>query len=241
MIVRNTSSGWHIITQTNHAFLAAAIASNLAPKYKGKFWLETLLAIFTHETLETDFNTGEKINDLGMPIDFRQNTSTKSELYEKIEEMVQKAQNKSLIVGALVAKHLLFLHDGDIKKKRIKSLCQSTIAKAKKLHAIEDSEFEKMYGVLRFSDRLSLMIVTDELPDLDRKFEINNALSSKDTHALFKDKNKFKVSPWPFEQQLFDLYLEYRILENGKFESQEEFLNTFYKATIKKKTYSFSK
>ncbi len=239
MVVKNTSDGWDIVTQTNHALLAAQIANELLPKYKEHFWLETCLSISSHETLETDFNSGEKINDLGMPIDFRQNESSKSDLYNKIESMVFKARNKSLIIAALVSKHLLFLHQKDINKKKVENLCINTIKAAQKIHKINNDVFGLMYGVLRFSDRLSLMIVTDELPDLNRKFDINNAFG--ENHIIKSMNDGYTVKPWPFANSKLDLYFEFRILKEAIFSSEDKFIDAFNKSEIKIKRIAFKK
>ncbi len=240
MIVKNTNEGWRIITQTNHAFLATQIAQALKENFRTEYWLETLLAISNHETLETDFNSGERINNLNLPIDFREATSSKKELYSKIESMVRKASNRSIIVGALIAEHLLFLHKPDINKKSIISLCEDTIKNAKSLHKIDDTTFKKMYGVVRFCDRLSLMICTEELPDLDRKFEINDSLDIGKVFLYLKDKS-IKVTPWPFQKETCSIYIEHKLLTKSHFKDDNDFINVFQKSLVENSIFELSK
>ena len=95
MIVKNTNTGWEIVTQTGHAFLACQIANKLSAEFKNDYWLETLLAVYNHETLKTDFNSGSILNDKGMPLDFRESYATDAETIDKIETMVQTISYKS--------------------------------------------------------------------------------------------------------------------------------------------------
>lgn len=237
MIVKNTNNGWKIITQTGHAFLAAQLAQNLAEKYKRSFWLETLLAVYNHETLETDFNSGSILNSKGMPLDFRESKVSKAEVVKKIDTMVETVAYRSTIVNALITRHLKFLHEDIFEKHKDKY--DTIIETALENYKIKKAEFENMYSVLQFTDRLSLIICCDELPKTDRKIEINNVLNGESIF-ISNQEEKYVISPWPFNQKEISVYNEFRNMKSASFSNEKEFMEEYHNMKIESYSYSFN-
>jgi hypothetical protein len=239
MIVKNTNSGWKIITQTGHAFLATQIANQLSNRFKSEFFMETLLAVYNHETLETDFNDGAILNDKGMPLDFRESETSKQSVRNKVETMVKKISNRSSIVNALICRHLQFLHEPELTKA-INSDLEKIIKKTCELHKIKKKVFSEMYDILRFSDRLSLMICCDELPAIDREIEINDALDNKSTFVTNMGDDKLTIQPWIFQNDKTEIYLEYKLMNSAKFDSEQNFIDEFNSNLVEKEFIVFS-
>lgn len=238
MIVKNTNAGWEIVTQTGHAFLACQIANKLSTKFKNNYWLETLLAVYNHETLKTDFNSGSILNEKGMPLDFRESYATDAETIDKIENMAKTISYRSSLVSALTIRHLKFLHPELFANKKVDY--NSFIRKVCRDFSIKSKEFEQMYGVLQFSDRLSLIICFDELPQTSRKVEINNSL---DGNSIFiqNEESKFILDPWPFESDEISIYKELRVMNSAKFKTENSFLKEYHEMEIKKLSFKFYK
>jgi hypothetical protein len=236
MIVKNTSRGWEIVTQTAHAFLASQIADELSDKFKNKYWLETVLAVYNHETLETDFNSGSVLNNKGMPLDFRESKATESQVLKKIETMIRTIVYRSSIANALITRHLKFLHP-DIFNNN-KARYEKIIDDVCKRFNIVKPVFEKMYGVLQFTDRLSLIICFDELPETNRKIEINDSLNGNSI-SVTNLNEKFIVEPWPFESKKISVYKEYRVMKSAFFNTEKAFLKEYHNMKIETITYDF--
>lgn len=238
MIVKNTNTGWEIVTQTAHAFLAAQIAYKLSAKFKNKYWLETMLAVYNHETLKTDFNSGSVLNDKGMPLDFRESDETIAETIDKIQSMVQAIAYRSSIVNALITRHLRFLHPDIFKRKELQHA--DIIKKVCKEFEIDKALFEKMYGVLQFADRLSLIICFDELPQTNRKIEINDSLNGIPIFITNID-GQFIINPWPFESEKISVYKEFRLMKSASFKTENAFLEEYHEMKIENFRFEFFK
>lgn len=236
MIVKNTSRGWEVVTQTAHAFLASQIADKLSEKFKNEYWLETLLAVYNHETLETDFNSGLVINDKGMPLDFRESKETETQVLKKIKIMMQTIVYRSSIVNALITRHLNFLHPNIFKSNKLNYM--DVIDDVCTRFNIDKAIFEKMYGVLQFTDRLSLIICFDELPETNRKIEINDSLNGNSVFVTNLN-NKFIIEPWPFESNKISVYKECRVMKSVSFNSENAFLREYHNMKIETITYEF--
>ncbi|MGB5943350.1 MAG: DUF3891 family protein [Leeuwenhoekiella sp.] len=242
MIVKQTKSGLEIITQTGHAFLAAQIAAALQDKYHSTYGLEVLLATFNHEAINTDFNSGRVLSDIGVPLDFTESQETTEETIEKIKSMTQKALYKSRMIFAFMAQHMLTIHAD--KESRTFLEFADTLRKKINSHlkevGLKKKEFVEIYQVLKFSDRLSLMLCQNELPTAGRTFEINTAMEGK-TFSVIDNNGNSNVDPWPFQNSEVPLYYEYRLLDQLQFKNKTAFLDCFQQTAIQKKNFTIVK
>ena len=225
MIVAYDINETRVITQTHHAHIAGFIGNHLKSEYKSLFFSEVIAAIFYHETQETDFNYTRQLNDLGQPVSFDKPEITLEEQAEKTNKILDKLKTRSLLGAALVSTHLKFLSPQVFTTGLVSKSNSNLDRKAMRLYKIKKADYDYLYGIVRFCDRLSLMICQNELPDAQRSFEINNALGNK-IHQL-KDKNgRLIIDPWPFVGTELTIQYEYHKLKQRSFKNSE----TFYKA-----------
>ncbi|WP_409025099.1 DUF3891 family protein [Flavobacterium sp.] len=80
-----------------------------------------------------------------------------------------------------------------------------------------------MYRFVEWCDAFSLLICMDKIQPEGRKMEISENPDGVINQVFYKDDNVITVTPWPFKQERFTVFYEYKIIEQLKFTSVEEF------------------
>ncbi|WP_028374771.1 DUF3891 family protein [Leeuwenhoekiella sp. MAR_2009_132] len=235
MIVSADINGTRIITQTHHAHIACYIGHQLKNKYKNAYFADVIAAIAFHETRETDFNYTRQLNDLGQPVSFDKPDVTEAQLGKKAEEILNGLKSRSLLVAALVCSHLKFLSPQVFEAGLVSTINCDLDKQAMKAYNLKTDSYNILYGIVRFCDRLSLMICQDELPDANRSYDINDALGDT-IHNLCDKEGELIINPWPFQEDEVIINYEYHILKQRSFKNSQ----TFYKA-FKESEIGFSK
>ncbi|MFS4446532.1 DUF3891 family protein [Maribacter sp. 2307UL18-2] len=227
MIIRKSEKGLHIVYQASHGLLAGKIAQELKKEYRPKLWLDTLVAVVEHDDHQLDFDEKNYLSDLGMPLDFTEDTVSTTKVLKRAKRVIGQAKSKSLWMALLVSFHLEFLY-GHLREEsqgaktflddqtKFRNDTMSHLGMGKK-------EAENAYELLRFCDRCSLILCKDEIPDSGRKIEINTSIENKTYFLLRKENACLTVEPWCFETNEFEVSIEETIIEQTKFKNQEEF------------------
>jgi hypothetical protein len=118
MIVKKSSEGLHIIWQSTHGLLAGKIAEQLKIKLRPKLWLETLVAIVEHDDQQLDFDEKNYLSDVGMPLDFTEDTVNVTKVLKRAKRVFRQAKSKSLWTALLVSFHLEFLYADLVKSSK---------------------------------------------------------------------------------------------------------------------------
>ncbi len=238
MVINQTIQGPQLITQTQHAHLAYAIACRLKEKYRSPYFMEALQAIALHETEKTDFNYTRQLDTLGSPISFDRVAISDENILNKIEDMLDSLKFRSTLVAALVSSHFENLYPK--LYKNVSSAHSGLPALARGLYQIPEDVYDHLYQILKFADRLSLMICQRELPDAGRTFQINNSLHNKNFY-IREQEGCYCIEPWPFKGTCIELDIEYRILDKVGYKNSNAFLESAGKSCVLKQSIHFSK
>lgn len=90
------------------------------------------------------------------------------------------------------------------------------------LYKTTDKKARANYEVLRFCDRLSLILCKNEIPTKGRELEINTSINNQ-KFTIKKENGKISIAPWIFNVDKFDLNIEERILETNEIKSNLAF------------------
>jgi len=223
MLVRHHSQGWKIISHYTHALLAGKIGSCLSSSLRLSHWPETLTAIINHDDKLSDFGASDYLTDAGSPLDFIMDDGDDNAL-EHAKELHKTTLQKSQWIALLVSRHLEFLNENS-PEPEMKTFLKEMYDKRKeqrKLYGINLEQEDHLYSLIRFCDRLSLILCGEEVPAGGRELEINTSINN-DTYYISSESDKrFKISPWVFETDEFKIDFEYKILEQLKFSSNKE-------------------
>ncbi|EPR71809.1 DUF3891 family protein [Cyclobacterium qasimii] len=227
MIVNKSIKGLHIILHESHGLLAGKIANEIKEIHRPIHWFETLIAICEHDDRQLDLNEKEYLSDLGVPMDFTEESYRVDEVMERMQRILRTSENKSQWIKLLISYHLEFIY-GPFKKKskRISAFFQQQASERKtmiKHFGLTNAKAKEYYAFLRFCDRLSLILCKDETPELERQLEINTSIGGK-TYFIKKSENgHLIITPWIFQKDTFELSVEERILNQTQFSSSKSF------------------
>ncbi|PRY84748.1 DUF3891 family protein [Mongoliibacter ruber] len=245
MIVRKTHQGLHVIFQASHGLLAGKIAEQLMVKYRPPLWLETLVAVVEHDDQQLDYKEKNYLSELGIPLDFSEDSTGAIKSIKRAKRVFVQAKSKSIWTALLVSFHLDFLY-GSLKEKNVKAKLFLNAQKAFRKKAIayfgiEEKKALAHYALLSFCDRCSLILCKDEVPDTERKLEINTSIDGK-TYYIHRQKNgTLCIEPWCFETDSFELSIEETILEQTKYKNQEELKDVLDTLPRRNMTWKFEK
>jgi len=245
MIVRKTHQGLHVIFQATHGLLAGKVAEQLMIKYRPVLWLDTLVAVVEHDDQQLNYNENNYLSELGIPLDFTEDSVSAMKAMKRAKRVFDQAKSKSLWTALLVSFHLDFLYDS-LRDKSIKAKqfleAQKTFRKETiSYFGIDEDKAASHYALVRFCDRCSLILCKDEVPDAERKIEINTSIDGK-TYFIHRKKNgKLGVTPWCFEADVFELSIEETVLEQTKYKNQKELKDVLEATPRKRVIWKFEK
>ncbi len=227
LIVNKSTLGLHIILHEAHGLLAGKIANEIAEKYRPINWFETLIAICEHDDRQLNFDEKEYLSDLGVPLDFSEETYLVNDVLKRMQRVLKSCERKSLWVKLLISYHNEFIY-GHLKKEseKITNFFRQELNERKKLlkhFAIQEKEAKSYYEFLRFCDRLSLILCKDEAPECSRLLEINTSIQGDMYFIKKMEDDKLIVSPWIFKEDQFELSVEQRIIKETQFKSSKAF------------------
>lgn len=246
MIVSSHQKGWKIITQRSHGLLAAMIGYQFNIDLPAEIMVPTLLAIAEHDDGVTETMAQQNLTDAGAPRNFTiKDHNNKTDL-EPLCSLMEIGNSKSQLNGLLTSLHIKFLYDGD-KRKTDKGL--DTFLKYQEKYRISilknlsiDKKYaDRLYRFLEWNDAFSLLICLDKIQSEGRKMEISKSPDGDMNTVFYKANKDISVEPWPFKSNSFNVFYEYKILEQLQFKSVEEFNEVYKKANIQQQVFTFSK
>ena len=224
MLVRHHAKGWKIISHYTHALLAGKIGYRLKDKMLEFNRLETLTAIINHDDYLIDFDETNYLTDAGTPRDFMMDGGNAKDDIVHAKSLYNGTLQKSQWISILVSRHIEFLYQ-DSSDNEMQLFLKKMYEKRKeqrKLYGLNLEMENQLYSVLRFCDRLSLIICGEEVPVEGRKLEINQSIDDETYFVSFGDEGKYCIEPWLFSENSFEVDYEYKILEQAKFSTNKE-------------------
>ena len=85
MIVRKSKYGLHILFHEAHGLLAAKIANEIKHDLRPIHWFDTLISICEHDDQQLNLDEKNYLSELGVPLDFTEDTGTVDEILKRIE------------------------------------------------------------------------------------------------------------------------------------------------------------
>lgn len=223
MIVNTTNKGWEIISQYAHGLLAGRIAAQIHPKYRPKQWLETLTAIVEHDDVQADLAMQSCLSDAGLPMDFTlSKPEPQSNVIKRAKGLMKLATNKSRWIALLISCHLDFLYNKEEAGKEMEAFLQGgkKFRREKvKVFGITEQQLNEYYQIMKFCDRLSLILCKDQVPENGRKLEINNSINDETYYVSKNVEDRLIIEPWCFKDASFDLSVETRYVKQATFSS----------------------
>jgi len=246
MIVSSHQKGWKIITQRSHGLLAAMIAFQYDINLPVEIMMPTLLAIAEHDDGVTETLATQNLTTAGAPRNFTvTDGNTKTDLTPMLS-LMEVASSKSEMNGLLTSLHIKFLYDGP-KRKTDKGL-DSFLKEQEKYRTtvlknlnINKKYADRLYRFLEWSDAFSLLICLDKIQPEGRKMEISKSPDGDMNTVEYKPNKDICVAPWPFKSNSFNVFYEYKIVEQLQFKSIEEFNEVCKAAKVQQEVFTFSK
>jgi Protein of unknown function (DUF3891) len=228
MIVTSHNQGWKITTQRSHGLLAAMLAYQFEIDLPNEIMVPTLIAIAEHDDGVAETKQSKNLTDAGAPRHFLVDDGHVKTDLKQYQNVMELASSKSQINALLTSMHLSFILSdhvfGEDKKMDDFLKDQEKNRKALLKNLNFDSKFaQHLYRFVEWCDAFSLLICMDKIQPEGRKMEISESPDGVINQVFYKDENVITVTPWPFKQNRFTDFYEYKIIEQLKFSSIEEF------------------
>ena len=246
MIVLPHQKGWKIITQRAHGLLAAMISYQYNIDLPVEIIVPALLTIAEHDDSVTETLARQNLTDAGAPRNFTVADCKSKTDITPLLSLMEIGSSKSQLNGLLTSHHLKFLYDRN-KRKEDKGLdhflkdqekYRSTVLKNLN---VTNKYANRLHRFLEWSDALSLLICLDKIQSEGKKMEISESPDGDMNTVHYKSNKDICVEPWPFKSTSFNVFYEYKILEQLQFKSIEEFNEVCKAAKVQQALFTFSK
>lgn len=246
MIVASHTKGWKIITQRSHGLLAAMLAYQFDIDLPNQIMVPTLIAIAEHDDGIAETLANKNLTDAGAPRHFLvDDESNITDLKQQLSVM-EKATSKSQINALMTSMHIDFIFDakkhGPDKDLNAFLKAQEKNRKDILKHLDIDAKYaERLYRFVEWCDAFSLLICMDKIQPEGRKMEISETPDGIINQTFYKSENVIAVDPWPFKNDIFKVFYEFKIVEQLKFKSVEEFDEVCSKTQVQRQEFVFEK
>ena len=239
--------GWEVLYQRNHAMLAAALASAWDEDLRvhpPRLWSETLVAIAQHDDEENFWSEDNThLNDMGAPLDF---TRTSSALkLKKVRFVTAQAERQHRWIATLIARHHLHIYQQARQEHTDLNdfLDQQAEAVERWLAelSIEKDLLERTYAIMRWCDRLSLILCKRQVPVMGRELDIAPGPDSNMIRIWRGEDDSLRLSKWVFGPDKILFEAEARLLEQPTFEDGEELRMALDSARVVERHWQFER
>lgn len=241
MIVTSLNEGWEIVYQRSHALLSAQMLASWQEKYHPKRWTETLIAVAQHDDQENYWGDTRHLTDLGAPLDFTQETTESNTIKAKF--VIENAERQGIWIALLISRHNHFLHHQTDDKQMQDFLAEQEKKRRAWLGIIDisEAELERTYTMMRWADRLSLILCRRQLPERERWLEICEGPDGERHEVMQREDKTVNLRPWVLDTDEIDYSIEVRKLKQLKFESEDAFKDAVMNAEVEHRVWTFKK
>ncbi len=246
MIITSHQKGWKIINQRSHGLLAAMLAYQYDIDLPNEIMVPTLIAIAEHDDGVSETVQQVNLTQVGAPRHFKvSNDSKKVDLKQQINVM-EIATSKSQLNALLTSMHINFIF-GDSSNSadnKIVSFLKEEEKNRKNILKnlnIDTKYADRLYRFVEWCDAFSLLICMDKIQAEGRKMEISKSPDGDMNQTFYKENHDISVEPWVFKNDSFKVFYEYKIVEQLKFDSIEEFNKVCKTTAVQKEEFIFSK
>jgi Protein of unknown function (DUF3891) len=161
---------------------------------------------------------------------------------KKLNKHIEAALYRGRWVALLTSMHTCFLHQGSEPKdiadfvKEQKRLQQVWLKEL----GITQAEADSAYQFMKWCDRLSLILCQQQIPDNQRKLEINDGPDGR-KYYIVKSESGLSVVPWCFKEEKIKVYVETSHLSQISFKNNQELTEALKNAPRQYKEWIFDK
>lgn len=242
MIVNSLDSGWEILYQRSHVMLAAELVSLWREDQRPERWTETLVAIAQHDDQE-NFWEGRHLSQIGAPLDFTQEDMKTNKI--RARNVIDNGRRQSLWVALMISCHNSFLYeDKRGQDSELDAFLDEQAENQKtwaKLLGCTRQEVKRAYAIVRWADRLSLILCKRELPDKERALEISPGPDGERYEVVQRTDGTVTLTPWPYLVERVRFTVEARKPKQLQFESRAEFRQALESAPIEFRSWELVK
>jgi hypothetical protein len=228
MIVISHQKGWKIINQRSHGLLAAMLAYQYDIDLPNDIMVPALIAIAEHDDGVEETKEQRNLTEMGAPRHFMvSDEASKFDLTQKLNVM-EISSAKSQLNALLTSLHMKFLYSGEQRKAdkdlddflKDQEKFRNSILKDLK---IDKKYADRLYRLVEWCDAFSLLICMDKIQPEGRKMEVSVSPDGEVNQTFYTPNEDISVEPWCFKTNKFSVFYEYKIIEQLKFNSIEEF------------------
>jgi hypothetical protein len=246
MIVISHQKGWKIINQRSHGLLAAMLAYQYHIDLPNEIIVPTLIAIAEHDDGVEETTQDKNLTAVGAPRHFKVSDESKKTDLTQLLNVMEISSSKSELNALLNSLHIEFLYGGgrnsDDKRLTIFLKEQENNRKDILKHSDIDKKYaDRLYRFFEWCDAFSLLICMDKIQHEGRKIEISKSPDGDRNQTFYKADKTITVEPWVFKKDTFKVFYEYKILEQLKFNSIEEFDKICKATTVQREEFILSK
>jgi len=245
MIVRSVDLGWTVVFHSSHCLLSQRIASSLDEPRELPYWFETQVAIGVHDDLHQVYEKGKQLHltQAGAPRDFSLVPMKDEDRVGKMQDRIDESFRKHSWLGVMQSIHAECLYRGEDTANEMKRMLDVEKERREivltQLH-IDLTIVQKTYDWMHFCDRLSLILCGDDVPAMNRRLEIITNDEGTRFEIWQGDRDRIRVSPWPFVEDKVELSVEYRTVKQLSFNDDAELGNALKACQVERRQMALS-
>lgn len=246
MIVISHQKGWKIINQRSHGLLAAMLAYQYDINLPNEIVVPIIIAIAEHDDGVEETSQERNLTEAGAPRHFMVDDGSEKHDLTQMLSVMEISSAKSQINGLMTSMHTKFLYQSGINEgdkdldEFLKQQEKYRKDILKKLD-IDSNKANQLYRFVEWCDAFSLLICMDKIQPEGRKMDISKSPDGDVNQVHYKPNHDITVEPWVFKNDTFKVFYEYKILEQLKFDSIEEFNEACKNAKVQREEFTFSK
>lgn len=228
MIVASHQKGWKIINQRSHGLLAAMLAYQYDIDLPNDIIVPALIAIAEHDDGIAETSETVNLTEAGAPRHFLVGDENKKADLKQYANVMEIASSKCQLNALLTSMHIDFILGDEslAKDKQVESFLKQQEKDRKEMlkHLDIDNKYaDRLYRFVEWCDAFSLLICMDKIQPEGRKMEISKSPDGDMNQTYYKADKEITVEPWVFKNDKFKVFYEYKIIEQLKFKSVQEF------------------
>lgn len=246
MIVVSHQKGWKIINQRSHGLLAAMLANQYNIDLPNEILVPTLIAIAEHDDGVAETLQNKNLTQAGAPKNFDIGNGPEKVDLHQYHNVMELSASKSQLNAMLTSMHLDFIFGdkNEIKNKEVLTfLNEQKHNRSKILKKLNVSKkyVDRLYRFVEWCDAFSLLICMDKIQAEGRKMEISESPDGDMNRTFYKNENIISVEPWVFKNDNFQVFYEYKIIEQLQFKSIEEFNEICNRTEVQRADFALSR
>ena len=225
MIVNSTPAGWQIIYQQAHALLAMQLAWAWPPTLPLDRWVGLLAAIAQHDDEQEAWrNRGghHGLTDAGAPANFVQKPFSMAQATGVLAASRFQGQWRSLLTSMHLSCLYETLRGSNPKITAFLDELRAGQQQWRRALKVKKDEAQAAYNLLHWTDRLSLILCRNELPEMGRALEIYHGPDGRRYDVRQLPDGIVQVQPWPFAMAEVEVSVEASELTQLQFADDAE-------------------